>query len=451
MQFKNLFNTATQWFSEAPERALDRAYSAAIKIKEIEDKHFNGQKVSSENSDYGESVIEYFQNEVNGHLQAIRKRLTEFKAGRLFMNLSELKTQKEKKDSEQELPELMLGKIQFIDEVLARYNKIKINDLKNGISRELVDEEEGKIVVEDRSSYRMPTKKSISKPRRNPLYLNVEEETSEDLDTVSDKTGVLPRSFINTLNRIKNEMAPQSPESEEEVVRKFRLSRYKTRVSIIFILLLIVVPLATRQIVKISLTEVIAQYFNNHQQIVFLNQDLEEEAFIELKHFEEALHFKSLIGLAPEISTPEIEEKVKEKAQEISKEYRNKSIDAVANVFADIASAIAFAIVILKNRKDIIIIKSFLDNIVYSLSDSAKAFLIILFTDMFVGFHSPHGWEVLLEGVARHFGLPENREFNGLFIATFPVILDTVFKYWIFRYLNRLSPSAVATYRNMNE
>jgi hypothetical protein len=105
----------------------------------------------------------------------------------------------------------------------------------------------------------------------------------------------------------------------------------------------------------------------------------------------------------------------------------------------------------LTNQKELGVLKSFLDETVYGLSDSAKAFIIILFTDMFVGFHSPHGWEVLLEGVARHFGLPANRDFIFLFIATFPVILDTIFKYWIFRYLNRISPSAVATYRNMNE
>jgi hypothetical protein len=92
-----------------------------------------------------------------------------------------------------------------------------------------------------------------------------------------------------------------------------------------------------------------------------------------------------------------------------------------------------------------------MDDVIYGLSDSAKAFVIILFTDVFVGFHSPHGWEVILEGVSRHLGLPENRQFIFLFIATFPVILDTVFKYWIFRYLNRSSPSAVATYKNMNE
>ena len=96
-------------------------------------------------------------------------------------------------------------------------------------------------------------------------------------------------------------------------------------------------------------------------------------------------------------------------------------------------------------------LKSFMDEIVYGLSDSAKAFIIILFTDIFVGFHSPHGWEVLLEGLSSHLGIAANRNFIFLFIATFPVILDTVFKYWIFRYLNRISPSAVATYKNMNE
>lgn len=89
--------------------------------------------------------------------------------------------------------------------------------------------------------------------------------------------------------------------------------------------------------------------------------------------------------------------------------------------------------------------------IVHGLSDSAKAFIIILFTDAFVDFHSPHGWEDIFEGVATHLGLPANRNLISLFIATFPVILDIIFKFWIFRYMSMLSPAAVATYRNMNE
>ncbi len=96
-------------------------------------------------------------------------------------------------------------------------------------------------------------------------------------------------------------------------------------------------------------------------------------------------------------------------------------------------------------------LKSFMDEIVYGLSDSAKAFIIILFTDIFVGFHSPHGWEVVLEGLSSHLGIAANKSMISLFIATVPVIMDTIFKYWIFRYLSRMSPSAVATLRNMNE
>jgi hypothetical protein len=106
--------------------------------------------------------------------------------------------------------------------------------------------------------------------------------------------------------------------------------------------------------------------------------------------------------------------------------------------------------VCLVGQEDLSVLRAFLDEQVYGLSDSAKAFAIILFTDIFVGFHSPEGWTVVLRSLADHLGLPDNESFALLFIATFPVILATIFKYWIFRYLNRVSPSSVATLRNMN-
>jgi hypothetical protein len=87
----------------------------------------------------------------------------------------------------------------------------------------------------------------------------------------------------------------------------------------------------------------------------------------------------------------------------------------------------------------------------YSLSDTTKSFLLIFFTDLLVGFHSPRGWDLVLEFFLQRFGLPENKDFILLFVATVPVLLDTVIKYWIFRYLNKISPSTVATYHNMIE
>jgi hypothetical protein len=119
-------------------------------------------------------------------------------------------------------------------------------------------------------------------------------------------------------------------------------------------------------------------------------------------------------------------------------------------VLADLAALLAFVVVCITSREELRVLRGFFDEAVYGLSDSAKAFAIILFTDIFVGFHSPEGWTVLLGGIANHFGFPARENFVLLFIATFPVILATIFKYWIFRYLNRVSPSSVATLRGMN-
>ncbi|MEM6716652.1 MAG: proton extrusion protein PcxA, partial [Cyanobacteria bacterium P01_C01_bin.147] len=266
---------------------------------------------------------------------------------------------------------------------------------------------------------------------------------------LSDRASVLPRSILRTVDRIRQDL---DPSAEEQVVKNFRSSRGRTTTAIKFLLLLIIVPLLTQQFAKNYVVGPIVDYTRTQQEAdIFLNLEMEEEALHELQQYEERLRFEVLIGKVAPIREAEIEERVVEKATEIEEAYRQRSANSVKNVFSDMLAVGAFVILLTNQKRGILILKGFLDEIVYGLSDSAKAFIIILFTDMFVGFHSPHGWEVLMEGLSRHLGFPANREFIFLFIATFPVILDTVFKYWIFRYLNRISPSAVATYKNMNE
>ena len=444
MKFKSLIKKTSNWLTATPQRSLDTAYKAALKIKAIEDNHFGGQKVGTENADYGDSVIAYFETEVNGHLQKINMALGVFKTSRLFLNISNVKDPSQDITNDKELQNnatkvaIIFDKLDFIDQVTSHYQSRATHTIDNA-----------SLILPEQS---LNGQERQQLENEQKMHNSTVQSHDNPLASASQKTGVLPRSFINTLNRIKQEIDPKSGESEEQVINKYRKSRLRTALSIKFILLLIIVPLLTHQLTKtFLLTPIIRQYFQNHEQVVFINKDLEEEAFQELSHYEEILRFQGLIGLRENLTDEEIEEKVKHKATEITQEYRAHGIDSIGNVFADLFSIGAFALVIVSSRKEIEVLKSFLDEILYGLSDPAKAFLIILFTDMFVGFHSPHGWEVILEGVAHHFGLPENQEFNFLFIATFPVILDTVLKYWIFRYLNRISPSAVATYKNMNE
>nr|YP_009511439.1 envelope membrane protein [Gracilariopsis mclachlanii]AXI97316.1 envelope membrane protein [Gracilariopsis mclachlanii] len=264
-----------------------------------------------------------------------------------------------------------------------------------------------------------------------------------------DKTGIIPRSISKLFEKFKKEL---DPNAEVEALEEFKVARYQTVVSVKYILLLFIMPILINQISKSFVFGPLVNYlWNRDENIIFLNQSQEERAFAELQRFEEKLHFEILIGKISNPSSNLINYKMTEKALEIALDYANESSSAVKNILADFLSIAVFISIIISSKRQFSILKSFINELIYGLSDTAKAFLIILFTDMFVGFHSPHGWEVIIELILRHLGISESRDFIFIFISTFPVILDTIFKYWIFRYLNKISPSAVATYHNMNE
>ncbi|MBC6430027.1 proton extrusion protein PcxA [Nostoc sp. HG1] len=427
-----------RWYLQTPERSLHQAYDAALKIKEIENKHFNGNKIEIDSAMYSNSVMDYFESDLKKLLKTAKMRLTEFRASRWFLDEENQKAA-QKAGIEHPSPSLVLEKLNFIDQVISKYTTISDQRSSNVLVVQPpnlpVD-----VISDDKSLL-------ANTPTLPPKI------TTQDLEKRSkgkvDTTGVLPRSILSTITRLQVEL---DPNSEQEVIQSFRQAQRRTIISIRFILLLIIVPLLTHQIAKAFVVGPVVEEFRDTKQMqVFLNSEMEEEALGELQRFEEKLKFENFIRNAPPLLPDQIEIEMKKRAVELAEEFRSESSNAIKNVFADIFSVGAFIWLLVVSKSSIAVIKDFFDRIVYGLSDSAKAFIIILFTDIFVGFHSPHGWEVLLEGVSRHWGLPANRDFIFLFIATFPVILDTIFKYWIFRYLNRISPSAVATYRNMNE
>jgi CemA family len=264
-----------------------------------------------------------------------------------------------------------------------------------------------------------------------------------------EKVSTLPKSLTLTFGKFKQEL---NPNAEAEALEEFRISKYQTVASVKYLLIILIIPIVVNQLSKHFVFGPTVEYFwNKEQPGIFLNESQEERAYIELQRFEEKLNFEILIGKFPDLSSELMHFKIKEQALMIAQEYTQESVNAIKNILADIFSTVILIWTILSGRRELSILQSFLNELIYGLSDTAKGFLIILFTDIFVGFHSPHGWEVIIESILRHFGLPESRDFIFLFISTFPVILDTIFKYWIFRYLNRVSPSAVATYHSMNE
>lgn len=418
-RFQQSLESGKSWFFQTSERALEQAYQAALRIKAIEEDHFGGQQVSAKTSIYTQNVLNYFVDDVKKNLRVIRLRVAEFKWSRTLGKSSNLE---------------ILEKLRFIDEILDRYKKadffhkdeLTIDATFKPIQPETPQKMSSKNKLSPTDFYAVEQKQNMSKP-----------------------PGVLPRSIGRTVQKIQIGL---NDNSEEELMNNFRANKKQTKRAINFLILLIFLPLFMQITSKYFLFyPLVKEYRNSHTVDIFINPEMKAEAIHELEEFEDSLKFQSLLYNSPEISPELSEEKLHQKAEEVSEEFRSQSSEVISNIFADLVGLATFTLVLIFNQRGLNDFKAFLGNVIYDLSDSAKAFIIILLTDIFVGFHSPHGWEVLLEGVASHFGIAANHNFIFLFIATFPVILDTMFKYWIFRYLNQISPSAVATLKNMNE
>jgi hypothetical protein len=269
----------------------------------------------------------------------------------------------------------------------------------------------------------------------------------QPLPTISRTPEVLPRSLLGVVDQMRRQL---DPAAEANVVAGFRRRRDSTLVSLRILLLLILVPVLAQQISRTYLVSPLVDSFAMESPLLsYAKPHLQEKAIEKLREYKSELEFDALLkGEAPP-SREEMQAQLSQRATELNEEADQESTHAIKNISADIGGLLGFAMVCLFGQRDLQVLRGFLDELIYGLSDSAKAFSIILFTDIFVGFHSPEGWTVLLDGVAHHLGIPAKENFIMLFIATFPVVLATIFKYWIFRYLNRVSPSSVATLRNM--
>lgn len=401
-----------KWFLDTPQRALLTAYQAALRIRDIEEKHFNGKKISDESTEYTANVLSYWQAELEKNLKIINLRLAEFQRTRSLLNISD---------------KTLLDRLKFIDEVTAKY----------AIEKEFPSR---RLTVNSESNFQSLKENSKSD------YPDIDKMK---VRPVSQKTGLFPGSITRSFKKIIKEL---SPNAEEKAIEDFRVASKRTKIALKFLATLIIVPFVTYLLLKqLLIYPIVEQVRTDAAADAFLNSHIEEEVLHEFKFYQEERRFEKLILKAPLLSPEAIQQQQKERAIEIAEEFHHQNNSAISNVFADLISLTVFALIVATSKREMAILKLFLDDTVYGLSDSAKAFLIILVTDMFVGFHSPHGWEVLLEELAEHLGIPPARDTIFIFIATVPVILDTICKYWIFRYLSRISPSALATFKEMNE
>nr|YP_009443958.1 chloroplast envelope membrane protein [Forsythia suspensa]YP_009462003.1 chloroplast envelope membrane protein [Forsythia x intermedia]YP_009733441.1 chloroplast envelope membrane protein [Forsythia mira]YP_009945285.1 chloroplast envelope membrane protein [Forsythia saxatilis]ABG74743.1 potential heme-binding protein [Forsythia europaea]AVP25912.1 chloroplast envelope membrane protein [Forsythia koreana]AVP26351.1 chloroplast envelope membrane protein [Forsythia viridissima]ATU07178.1 ch len=195
----------------------------------------------------------------------------------------------------------------------------------------------------------------------------------------------------------------------------------------------------------------VTNWWNTGQSEIFLN-DIQEksilEKFIEL---EEILFLDEMIKEYSETHLQKLGIGIHKETIQLIKIHNEDRIHTILHFSTNIICFVILSGYSIFGNEELVILNSWAQEFLYNLSDTVKAFSILLLTDLCIGFHSPHGWELMIGSVYKDFGFFHNDQIISGLVSTFPVILDTIFKYLIFRYLNRVSPSLVVIYHSMND
>ena len=268
-------------------------------------------------------------------------------------------------------------------------------------------------------------------------------------DMPYESLGLVPRSITRTLSRFQTELEGRSASL---VLPEFRLAKYQAVASLQYMVFLLVCPWLISIICKILFIEPwIQNWWNAGQSQVFLSFSQEEKALRRLQEVEELLWLDIIMADSSTRQPQDLSAQIHQKTIDLVEQYNQESINTVLNLFTNLIAVIVIIFLLIWGKKRLAIFNSWIQEVFYSLSDTMKAFFILLLTDLCIGFHSPHGWEIFIGFLLEHLGFSHNKHIISCFVSTFPVILDTVFKYWIFRHLNRISPSIVVSYHTMNE
>jgi len=283
-----------------------------------------------------------------------------------------------------------------------------------------------------------------------------------------EEMGLFPRSFNRVFDRFIKQVFY---DVEKLVIQEYRFFRYLCLITLKTLFILFFAPLLVNILAKNYIVRPLTEYFwNKGQTEIFLNSYQQKKAFNEFQHFEETVFFESLTSYPEESfnnsfsnnnsfsrkknlnEQPEVlQKKIEQRALDLAVNYNSYSIEAITNFFSDLSSIAILFYLFYSLEIQISITKSFLLEFFFSMTDIKKSLLILLITDLLVGYHSPNIWEFFFEYTFNHYGIPQNHTATYLLVATLPVLLDILFKYLIFRHLNRTSPTTVATYHALIE
>nr|YP_010012229.1 CemA [Caylusea hexagyna]QOI12656.1 CemA [Caylusea hexagyna] len=229
------------------------------------------------------------------------------------------------------------------------------------------------------------------------------------------------------------------------------MAKTKALITLLYLASIVFLPWWISLSCNKSLKTWITNWCNTRQSETFLNNIQEKSVLEKFIRLEELFLLDEMIKEYPETTLQKLHIGIHKETIQFIKIHNEYRIHTILHFSTNIISFIILSGYSFLGKEKLFILNSWVKEFIYNLSDTIKAFCILLLTDLCIGFHSPDGWELMISYIYKDFGFAHNNQIISGLVSTFPVILDTIFKYWIFRYLNRVSPSLVVIYHSIND
>ena len=195
----------------------------------------------------------------------------------------------------------------------------------------------------------------------------------------------------------------------------------------------------------------VINWWNTSQSETFLN-DIQEKNFLEkFIELEELVLLDEMIKEYSETHLQKIGIGIHKETIQLIKIYNEDRIHTILHFSTNLICFIILSGYSVLRNEELVILNSWAHEFLYNLSDTIKAFSILFLIDLCTGYHSTHGWELMIGSVYNDFGFFHNDQILSVLVSILPPIVDAIFKYSIFSYLSRVSPSLVVIYNSMNE
>nr|BCA89844.1 envelope membrane protein [Vaccinium bracteatum] len=229
------------------------------------------------------------------------------------------------------------------------------------------------------------------------------------------------------------------------------MSKKKTSIPLLYLASIVFLPWWISLSFNKCLESWVINWWNTSQSETFLNEIQEKnilEKFIEL---EELVLLDEIIKEYSETHLQKIGIGIQKETIQLIKIYNEDRIHTILHFSINLICFIILSGYSILRNEELVILNSWAHEFLYNLSDTIKAFSILFLIDLCTGYHSTHGWELIIGSVYNDFGFFHNDQILSVLVSILPPILDAIFKYLIFSYLSRVSPSLVVIYNSMNE